>query len=113
MNGARPSTRRNGALEWIWFDGQFDLPLLVDLGLESFGGSEGDSMPRRYSPEVRRRVVELAPCWHEGVAVGGHIGDDRFDDLYNWLTQEKYRCAYSIPLTERCLLSARKVRMSF
>jgi hypothetical protein len=28
--------------------------------LESFGDSEEDSMPRRYSPEVRRQVVELA-----------------------------------------------------
>jgi transposase-like protein len=28
--------------------------------LESFGGRRRDSMPRRYSPEVRRQVVELA-----------------------------------------------------
>ena len=28
--------------------------------MESFGDSEEDSMPRKYSPEVRHQVVELA-----------------------------------------------------
>jgi transposase-like protein len=56
--------------------------------LESFGDSEEDSMPRKYSPEVRRQVVELARAGTKVSQLAATFGMTDAT-IYNWLKQEK------------------------
>jgi transposase-like protein len=56
--------------------------------LESFSGSEEDLMPRRYSPEVRRQVGELARVGTKVSQLAATFGMTD-ETIYNWLKQEK------------------------
>jgi transposase-like protein len=56
--------------------------------LESFGDSEEDSMPRKYPPEVRRQVVELARAGTKVSQLAATFGMTDAT-IYNWLKQEK------------------------
>jgi transposase-like protein len=56
--------------------------------LESFGGRRRIQVPRRYSPEVRRQVVELARAGTKVSQLAATFGMTDAT-IYNWLKQEK------------------------